>query len=137
MESLGRADVVTAIVNGRSDRSGVVVVVTVGRPVMMMVVVVAAVVMAGVVGVGAAAVGVAGLLPLAVLLVLHPPILEPDLDLTFRQVEIARQFPALLLRHVGVKQELFLQFERLEFRVRFPLLAHSHLSRPFQRIRPQ
>ena len=138
MASLGRADVVAAIVNDRADGSGVVVVVTVGRPVVVMVVVVAAVVMAGVVGVGAAAaVGIAGLLPLAVLLVLHPPILEPDLDLTFRQVEIARQFPALLLRHVSVEQKLFFQLQRLELGVGFPLLANSHLSRPFQRIRSQ
>lgn len=140
MASLGRADVVAAIVHGRPYRSAVVVVrVSVGRPVVVMMVVMVAVVVAGVVGVvaAAAAVGRAGLLPLAVLLVLHPPVLEPDLHLALRQVEIARQLPALLLRHVRVEQELFLQLQRLEFRVGFPLLAHRHLAGPFQRIRPQ
>lgn len=113
--SLGRADVVTAIVNGRSDRSGVVVMVSVRRPVMMVVVVVAAVVMASIVGIGSTTIGITGLLPLAILLVLHPPVLEPNLDLTFRQIEIARQFPAFLLGNVGIEQELFFQLQCLEF----------------------
>jgi len=141
MASLGRANVVNAVVHNGPDRSGVMVVVTVGRPVMMMMVMMAAVVMGIGVGVSVAAAVVAavatGLLPLAVFLVLHPPVLEPDLDLTLRQVEIARQLPAFLLRHVGVEQELLLQLQRLEFGVRFPLLAHRHLARPLQRIRPQ
>ena len=61
-----------------------------------------------------AAVAVARLLPLAVLLILHATVLEPDFDLALRQVEIARQLPAFLFRHVGVEEKLFLQFERLE-----------------------
>lgn len=108
MASLGRADVVSAIVNGRSDGSSVVVVVPVGWPVMMMMVMVVTVVMASIVGIGSATVGIAGLLPLAVFLVLHPSILKPYLDLTFRQIQIARQFPAFLFRNVGIEQELFL-----------------------------
>ena len=32
-------------------------------------------------------------LPLSVLLALHPPVLEPDLDLPLRQVEVPGQFP--------------------------------------------
>lgn len=141
MASLGRANVVNAVVDDGPDGSGVMVVVTVGRAVMMMMVMMAAVVMGiGVsIRIASAAVVAAvatGLLPLAVFLVLHPPVLEPDLDLTLRQVEIARQLPAFLLGNVGVEQELLFQLQRLEFRVRFPLLAHRHLARPFQRIRP-
>ena len=108
---------------------------------MMMMVMMAAVVMSIGISISIAAAVVAavatGLLPLAVFLVLHPPVLEPDLDLTLRQVEIARQLPAFLFGNVGVEQELFFQFQCLEFRIRFPLLAHRHLSRPFQRIRSQ
>lgn len=138
MASLGRTNIVNAIVNDRSDRSGVMVMMSVRRAVMMMMVMVAAVVMGIGVSIASAAVVAAiatGLLPLAVFLVLHPPVLEPDLDLTLRQVEIARQLPAFLLRNVGVEQELFLQFQCLEFGVRFPLLAHRHLAGPLQRIR--
>ena len=61
-----------------------------------------------------AAVAVARLLPLAVLLILHATVLEPDFDLALRQVEIARQLPAFLFRDVGVEEKLFLQFECLE-----------------------
>lgn len=78
-----------------------------------------------------------GRLSLAVLLVLHTPILEPDFHLTFGKIEVPSKFPALLLRNVSVEQELFFQFERLEFRVRFAFLANSHLPRPFQRICPR
>ena len=80
---------------------------------------------------------VASLLPLAVLLVLHAPVLEPDFDLALRQVEIARQLPSFLLGNVGVEQELFLQFQRLELGVGLPLLPHRHLTRPLQRIGTQ
>ena len=77
---------------------------------------------------------VASLLPLAVLLVFHPPVLEPDFDLALGQVEVSRQLPALLFRNVGVEEEFFFQFQRLELGVRLPLLAHCHLTRPLERI---
>ena len=35
-----------------------------------------------------------GGLSLSVLLALHPPVLEPDLDLSLRQVEVPCQFPS-------------------------------------------
>ena len=35
-----------------------------------------------------------GGLPLSVLLALHPPVLEPDLDLSLSEVEVPRQFPS-------------------------------------------
>ena len=35
-----------------------------------------------------------GRLPLSVLLALHPPVLEPDLDLPLRQVEVPSQLPS-------------------------------------------
>lgn len=56
-----------------------------------------------------------GSLSLRVLLVLHPPILEPYFDLAFGEVQIARQLPALLLGDVRVEEELFLQLQCLEF----------------------
>ena len=34
-----------------------------------------------------------GCLALSVLLALHPPVLEPDLDLSLRQVEVPSQLP--------------------------------------------
>ena len=49
------------------------------------------------------------LLSLAVLFTLHTTILEPDFDLTLCQIEVSRQFPALLLRYVGIKKEFFFQ----------------------------
>lgn len=47
-----------------------------------------------------------GCLSLAVLLVLHPPILEPDLYLALGKIEVSGKFPALLFRNVSVEQEL-------------------------------
>ena len=70
------------------------------------------------------------LLSLAVLLALHPPVLEPDLDLPLRQVEVARQLPALLLGDVGVEEELLLELEGLELGVGLALLPHAHVARP-------
>lgn len=70
-------------------------------------------------------------LPLGVLLVLHPPVLEPDLDLSLGKVEISCQLPALLLGDVGVEEELFLQLQGLEFRVGFAFFPYGHLTRPF------
>ncbi len=46
------------------------------------------------------------LLSLVILLAFHAPVLEPDLDLTFREVKVPGQLPSLLLGHVGVEQEL-------------------------------
>ena len=80
---------------------------------------------------------VASLLPLAVLLVLHTPVLEPDFDLALRQVEVARQLPALLLRNVSVEKKLFFKFQRLELGVGLPLLPHCHSRRPVQRVGTQ
>lgn len=143
LSSLGRANVVTTIMRWTDDVMTVMMI----RRMMMMVVVV--VVMVGRVGSGGggrcsssrsrrvlARVGVAmtGLLSLAVLLVLHTSILEPYFDLTFRQIQITRQLPTLLLRNVGIEQEFFFQFQRLELGVRLPLLTHRHLARPFQRV---
>lgn len=73
-------------------------------------------------------------LPLTVLLVLHPTILKPDLDLALGEIQIARELPSLLLRHVGVEKELLLELEGLELRVRLAFLPHRHLPGPFQGI---
>lgn len=70
------------------------------------------------------------LLPLAVLLVLHPPVLEPDLHLALGQVQVARQLPPLLLGHVRVVEELLLELEGLELGVRLAFLPHRHLPGP-------
>lgn len=70
-------------------------------------------------------------LSLGVLLVLHPSVLKPDLHLPLGEHQTPRQLPPLLLRHVGVVEELFLQLQRLVFGVRFPLLADRHLACPF------
>ena len=43
------------------------------------------------------------LLSLAVLFALHSTILEPDLDLALRQVEVSCQFPTFLFRHIGIE----------------------------------
>ena len=48
----------------------------------------------------------------------HAPVLEPDLDLTFRQTEGVRDLDPPPPRQVAVEVELFLQFQRLEPRVR-------------------
>lgn len=76
-------------------------------------------------------------LPLRVLFVLHPAVLEPYLDLPLRKVEVSRQLPPLLLGHVGVEEELLLQLQGLELGVRLALLPHRHLPRPFQRVGPR
>lgn len=74
-------------------------------------------------------------LSLIVLLVLHPTILEPDLHLTLGQVQIARQFPSFLLRHVRVVQKLLLEFEGLKLRIGLAFLPHRHLAGPFEGVR--
>lgn len=74
----------------------------------VMPVVPAVVMVVGVIRVGVVVVRLLRCLPLRVLLVLHPPVLEPDLHLPLRQVEVPGQLPPLLLRDVRVEQELFL-----------------------------
>lgn len=59
------------------------------------------------------------------LLVLHSSVLEPDFDLSLRQVQLAGQMPALLTGDVSVVDELRLQDERLEATVWFSLLTLS------------
>ena len=48
---------------------------------------------------------------------LHPPVLEPDLDLAFGEAESVRDLDASLAGEVSVELELFLEFERLVARV--------------------
>ena len=50
--------------------------------------------MAPALGAGARVGGLVGGLPLRVLLALHPPVLEPDLDLSLGQIQIPRQLPS-------------------------------------------
>lgn len=60
---------------------------------------------------------------------------SPNLHLTLGQVQISRQLPALLFRYVSIEQKLLLEFERLEFGIRFALFADGYdLIWPFQRI---
>lgn len=47
-------------------------------------------------------------LPLRILLIFHPSVLEPYFDLPFGEVQISREFPSFLLRNVRIEQELFL-----------------------------
>lgn len=87
--------------------------------------------------IGAAAIVVVILLlglPLAVLLVLHPTVLKPDLDLALGQIQVARELPSLLFRHVSVEEKFFLQLESLKLGVRLAFLPHRHLARPFQGV---
>lgn len=87
------------------------------------------------VGVGGAVVVVIlrllGLLPLAVLLILHPSVLKPNFDLPFGQVEVPGQLPPLLFGDVGVEEELLLQLQRLEFGIGLAFFPHCHLTCPF------
>ena len=57
---------------------------------------------------------------LDLLLQLHPPVLEPDLDLSLRQAEGVRHFYPPPPRQVVVRVELLLQFKGLVPRVRLP-----------------
>jgi hypothetical protein len=58
---------------------------------------------------------------LVLLFPLHPPVLEPDLDLPFRQAERVRDFDASPPRQVAVEVELLLQLQSLVACVRRPL----------------
>jgi len=51
-------------------------------------------------------------------LLLHPPVLEPDLDLSLGQRQLARQLDAPAARQVAVELEVFLELERLVAGVR-------------------
>lgn len=98
------------------------------------------------------------LLSLRVFFVLHATVLEPEklkkdlswrelaslkflchlpyFHLTLGQVQIPRQLPTLLLRHVSVEQKFLLELERLELWIRFALLADGYdLIWPFQGVR--
>lgn len=60
--------------------------------------------------------------------------LEPDLDLSLREVQPLRELPSLLLRHVGIAHELQLKFLRLGLGVRLSLLpVRRNRARPFRR----
>lgn len=61
---------------------------------------------------------------LMLLFPLHPSILEPDLDLTFRQAKGMRDLYATPPRQVAVEVELLLQLQRLVPGVRRPLSFH-------------
>lgn len=56
------------------------------------------------------------------LLLLHPPVLEPDGDLPLRQVGRGGDLPPLVLGDEFVCGVLFLQFFQLDLGVRYPLL---------------
>lgn len=59
--------------------------------------------------------------------------LEPDLDLSLREVQPLRELPSLLLRHVGIAHELQLKFLRLGLGVRLSLLpVRRNRARPFR-----
>jgi len=53
-------------------------------------------------------------LSLASLLGLHPSVLKPYLDLSFREIEIPCQFPSLLLGNIGIEEEFLFQFKSLK-----------------------
>jgi len=56
-------------------------------------------------------------------LALHAAVLEPDLDLAFAEVQLARDLPALLARDVRIADELVFEHHCLVARVRLPLFA--------------
>lgn len=56
------------------------------------------------------------------LLLLHPPVLEPDCDLPLRQVGRGRYLPPLVLGDEFIGGVLFLQLLQLDLGVRYPLL---------------
>jgi hypothetical protein len=70
------------------------------------------------VGVGALAVRRAA--QLVLLLRLHPPVLEPDLDLSLAEAEVVRDLYPASPRQVTVEVELLLQLEGLVARVGLP-----------------
>ena len=61
--------------------------------------------------------------PLDLLLVLHSPILEPDLDLALSQVEFSRQVTSNTACDISIGNEDAFQFGQLLFRVRTAFLS--------------
>ena len=57
---------------------------------------------------------------LDLLLELHPPVLEPDLDLPLRQAQLVRHLDPPPPRQVVIRVELLLQLQGLVPRVRLP-----------------
>lgn len=91
-------------------------------------------VMIRIVGVAVVVVRSLSCLTLTRLLVLHPPILKPYLHLSLGQIQIPRELPSLLLRDVGIEEELLLELECLEFGVGLAFLSNCHLTSPFEGI---
>lgn len=60
--------------------------------------------------------------PLLLLLRLHPPVLEPDLDLAVGEVRLQSELLALLLAHVARLLELLLEHRRLVSLIRLSAL---------------
>ena len=67
------------------------------------------------------------------LLPLHPPILEPDLDLTFGEAKGVRDLYSPPSRQVWVEVKFLFQLERLEPRVRLPAPAPRTTVRSWKR----
>lgn len=67
--------------------------------------------------------------PLHLLLVLHPPVLKPDLDLSLGEHQALGQFPADRLGDVHRRDVDAFQFRQLVLRVRTPLLTGRRRSR--------
>ena len=66
---------------------------------------------------------------LVLLLPLHPPVLEPDLDLPLRQSQLAGELRPSLPSEEMIEVELFLQLQDLLLRVNCPH-PHEVSSRP-------
>jgi hypothetical protein len=73
----------------------------------------------------AAGTGIHPLGPFRQLLALHPPVLEPDLDLSLGQVKATCYLPALLTRYVRVADEFLFEHHGLVTCVRLALLTLS------------
>lgn len=69
------------------------------------------------------------------LLLLHPPVLEPDGDLPLGQVGRGRYFPPLVLGDELVGRVLLLQLLELQLGVRDPLLPPAAERRAFVLVR--
>lgn len=63
----------------------------------------------------------------------HPAVLEPDLDLPFGEVEQSGHLVPAVPGEVHVEQKLFLQFQRLVFRIRAALLPCGARMEPVGR----
>lgn len=67
------------------------------------------------------------------LLQLHPPILEPDLDLSFREAKGVRNFYSSPSRQVMVEVKFLFQLQRLEPCVRLSTPTPRTTVRPWKR----